>query len=265
MVQPGYPADLRTRESFARVERDAITLARRSTFTTRGCVRVYGERYPEHADRLRLLENGYDEATFAGIAESREPLTPGRLTLLHSGVVYPSERDPTELFAALAGLRDRLPAVFERLIVRFRAAVHTDTLHELVRRYRVESAVEILPGLSHREATEEMCRADALLILQANNCNEQIPAKFYEYLRARRPILALADPRGDTGEAAFAAGIGAVVALEDRAGIATLLERFVSDQTEGTIASVDAIDGASRKARTAELAALLDEVMSNAR
>ena len=40
-----------------------------------------------------------------------------------------------------------------------------------------------------------MLRADGLLILQAANCNEQIPAKLYKYLRARRPIVALTDPQ----------------------------------------------------------------------
>jgi len=37
-----------------------------------------------------------------------------------------------------------------------------------------------------------------LLLLQASNCNSQIPAKVYEYLRAGKPILALTDPEGDT-------------------------------------------------------------------
>ena len=39
-----------------------------------------------------------------------------------------------------------------------------------------------------------------LLLLQASNCNDQVPAKAYEYLRCHRPVLALTDPAGDTAE-----------------------------------------------------------------
>jgi hypothetical protein len=107
-----------------------------------------------------------------------------------------------------------------------------------------------------------MCRADGLLILQANNCNAQIPAKFYEYLRAKRPVLVLADPPGDTAGAARAAGIRAIAALEDAAEISRLLERFVTSPEEGTLPAPVAVAGASRRARTAELAALLDDVVA---
>jgi len=43
-------------------------------------------------------------------------------------------------------------------------------------------------------ATAVRMAADALLVMQASNCNAQIPAKIYEYLRAGKPILALTDP-----------------------------------------------------------------------
>jgi hypothetical protein len=104
-----------------------------------------------------------------------------------------------------------------------------------------------------------MLRADGLLILQANNCNAQIPAKFYEYLRARRPMVVLADPPSDTAMAARAAGIDAIAALESAPDITALLNRFVTNPSAGTIATERAIEGASRRSRAAELARLLDE------
>ena len=47
-------------------------------------------------------------------------------------------------------------------------------------------------------ALAEQLAADGLLLFQAANCNHQIPAKLYEYLRAGRPILALTDAAGNT-------------------------------------------------------------------
>ena len=53
------------------------------------------------------------------------------------------------------------------------------------RRPGQRAAADPLPGGARRDGR----RADALLVLQASNCNEQIPAKLYEYLRTGRPIL----------------------------------------------------------------------------
>ena len=66
----------------------------------------------------------------------------------------------------------------------------------------------LAPPIGYGEALAEMISSDALLILQASNCNDQIPAKLYECLRARRPILGLTDPAGDTAAALRAAGEG---------------------------------------------------------
>jgi glycosyltransferase involved in cell wall biosynthesis len=200
MAQEGYPLDPKTWRSFRKIEEQAIRGARFSTMTTPGAARLYRDRYPEVADRVVILENGFDEATFAGLGtfDARAaPLAPGAITLVHSGVVYPSERDPTQLFIALQELARDGRVQPGKLKLRFRGAMHETVLKELVGRYGVENFVELLPPLPYREALREMMRADGLLVLQAANCNEQIPAKIYEYLRCRRPILGLTDPRGD--------------------------------------------------------------------
>ncbi len=261
MAQPGYPADPAKWRSFDRIERRTIRQATFSTFTTPSAAATYRQRYPRHAERISVLENGYDEEAFAGGAPTG-PLNPGRLTLLHSGIVYPQERDPTRLFEALALIKESQPELFTRIVVRFRASVHEALLHELAQRYRVTEVVEILPAIGYRDALQEMLCADALLILQAANCNEQIPAKLYEYLRAGRPMLVLTDALGDTGQAARAAGISSIAALDDARAIADLLRRFGEQPQHGTLATASAVAAASRRERTRQLATLLDQATS---
>jgi hypothetical protein len=113
--------------------------------------------------------------------------------------------------------------------------------------------------VAYRDALAEMMNADALLILQASNCNAQVPAKLYEYMRARRPILTLTDPRGDTAQVVREAGIEALAPLDDAPAIARLLERFVLAPREATLPTESAILNASRRGRTQALAALLDQ------
>lgn len=65
MAQDGYPSDPATWRSYARIERETVQLARFCTFTTPSAVTTYRSRYPAHSHRFSLLENGYDEETFA--------------------------------------------------------------------------------------------------------------------------------------------------------------------------------------------------------
>jgi glycosyltransferase involved in cell wall biosynthesis len=259
MAQDGYPPDPATWRSFAKIEAHAIKHASLSTFTTPSAIELYRQRYPERADRFKLLENGYDEETFAD-APGGGALTPGKRTLLHSGIVYPSERDPTQLFAALALIRDRSPDIYAGLRIRFRAAVHDELLHTLAERHEVADAIETLPPVAYREALAEMLRADALLVLQASNCNAQIPAKLYEYFRARRPIIALTDPEGDTGITCREAGITAIAPLDTAQAIAECLVRFSNSPSLGTLTNDSTIEAASRRGRTRDLAGMLDDV-----
>jgi hypothetical protein len=263
MAQEGYPADAATWRSFKRIETRAIATARCSVFTTPGAATQYRLRYPARADRISVIENGYDDEMFAGLHPA-PPRSPGaKKVLLHSGIVYPSERDPAALFAALQVLRTSGRVAPQAFSLRFRAPVHARMIGELAARFGVSDLVEVAPPVAYRDALSEMTQADGLVILQAANCNEQIPAKLYEYLRAQRPILGLADPAGDTARALVRAGVDYIAALEDRDAIAQMLARFLVDLDESSASLPDPIQvgRASRRERTAELAATLQRAI----
>jgi len=268
MAQDGYPEDPVTWRSFKAIEEKTIAAARWSVFTTPGAARAYRRHYPAAADRIVVVENGFDEESFSGFDAdvAREPLRPGAITLLHSGMVYPWERDPTQFFMAIAKIVDAGDVRDGELVVRFRAAGYDDRLRALATEFGIERFIELLPPIPYRAALEEMLRADALLVLQAANCNEQIPAKLYEYLRSGRPIVALTDPVGDTAGVARAAGVTAIAPLDSTVDIATLLVRVIAALRAGTAAlpSADYVAAASRRGRARELAALLDRASAPA-
>jgi hypothetical protein len=107
-----------------------------------------------------------------------------------------------------------------------------------------------------------MMRADGLLLLQAANCNEQIPAKAYEYLRCGRPILALTDPVGDTANLLRKAGIGSIARLDSAEEIADEMARFLgrARRAEALTPATSWVLAASRLERTRDLAGLLDRL-----
>lgn len=262
MAQDGYPADPLVWQSYKSIEKGAVSRARFSTFTTPGAARIYQQRYAESAEKIALLENGYDEESFSSIGsneESRTPIHPGAITLLHSGIVYPAERDPTQLFEALGQLSSTnqiQPGMFK---IRFRASVHDDLLNSLAKKCGIVEFIDCQPPIPYREALREMLNADGLLVMQASNCNEQIPAKIYEYLRAQRPILALTDPQGDTAATLRNAGIDQFARLDSVSEIATALLRFADAIRKGSCIRPTplVVKQASREERTAQLSRLL--------
>ena len=262
MAQAGYPSDPKLWRSYQRVEASAISKARFSVCTTPSAARTYRARYPAHADDIVVIENGYDEASFADCVP-QGPLIPNKVVLLHSGIVYPSERDPSELLRALRMLVDSGTIEATNFCVRFRAPIATELIETLARRYGVRDLIEILPAVDYRIALSEMLSADGLLLLQAANCNEQIPAKLYEYLRARRPIIALTDTHGDTAEVLRRAGIEPLAPLDQAPQIAAALGLFLRQRVTQAVLlpSEHAIAGAARTSRTRELAALLERAV----
>jgi glycosyltransferase involved in cell wall biosynthesis len=263
MVESGYPSNPMERAAYERIEGLTVKHCKRAVFASSGALRLCAERYPDIPQaRLTIIENGYDEPSFAAAehAAGHGRLSGGAAVLVHSGIIYPSERDPRAFFAALSELCRNGTISRGQLKVVLRATGNDDYLRGLIGRDGIEGIVSLEPSLPYQEALAEMISADALLVLQAANCNNQVPAKLYEYLRARRPIIALTDPAGDTAAVLRCAGIDTIARLDSQEQISRLLVRFLEllRLQRAPVASEAAIAAASRRSRTKELASLLD-------
>ena len=250
------------------IERNTIRHCTHAVLTTPGALRIYRERYPTLPDRkFSCISNGFDEENFAN-AEKLLPVQgavrTGPVVLLHSGIVYSLERNPTHLFMAIAALMQAQKISAQTCKIVLRATQNDGALTQMIARYGVGGIVQLAPHISYQEALAEMLTTDGLLILQASNCNHQIPAKLYEYLRAGRPILALTDPIGDTARMLQEAGIRTIAPLDDVRAIQDNLLDFLTavQQGRGESASPDYVVSCSRKAKTSQLAKLLDEACS---
>ena len=270
MWQGDYPPEPAMNSAWQALERDVFAAASAVVVTTPGAVRTYAERFPSFdADRIVLIENGYDEETFRraegarGVDGRVEARAAGRpVRLLHSGIVYRSERDPSQLFAALADLKrlGRLNGADLQIV--FRACGDETGYRRDIAALGIDDIVQLEPPLGYVEALQEMLAADGLLILQAANCNAQVPAKLYEYLRAGRPILALTDPEGDTAATLARAQAGTIARLDSAAEIADVLPRFIAQLRAGNgrTSHPDIVSRYSRESQAGAFARLLDQV-----
>lgn len=262
MAHDGYPADPATWESFARVERKVFSHACRAVFTTESMRDFYHRRYGWDATRLHVIANGFDEESFRQ-AEMLSPVGPERSgpVLLHSGIVYPEWRNPHALFKAIRQMIDSGNPAYADLRLRFRGSGHDSFLNALAEDCGIRSHVELLPPVGYLEALREMLDAEGLLLIQSAGCNDQIPAKLYEYLRANRPIIGLADSLGDTARQLTHIPGARLADPEDPAAIAGALRDWMSAQEWKAPAPLaESISGHSRLAGSERLAAILDQL-----
>lgn len=251
MINRGYPSDPWQRRVWQWLEERVLRYASACVFTTPHAAQAYAARYPEQAGKCHVIENGFDDEAFEQVQANREGVEPGRLLLLHSGLIYPKDRDPSTFFAAVRRLIEAGQLDAAHLCIRFRAPHHDAEVKACAEQHGLSHCVDVAPPIPYHRAIAEMMGADLLLVFQGSNFNTQIPAKIYEYLRAQRPLLGVLDPAG---------------------GTAAQLKRFEAVH-QGDIASVDDIQQALLQAlqqlRGAELPAALqrnrEQVMTYSR
>lgn len=266
MYDDSYPTNATLRRAHRGIERWTVYNCNRLVLTAPGAVQLYRSRYPDvPANRFALIQNGYDESSFRA-TETIQRCRFSAVTLVHSGVIYPKERDPSALFGALKDLMSEgiLEAGMFRIVLR--ATGHDQEIAHLVENFGVGSLVEICSAVPYHVALSEMQQADGLLVLQGNDCPYQIPAKVYECLRAGRPIVALVGGHTDTA-AVLREASGALIAdLSDRAGIGAVLRTFMANVAAGHEDSplTEVVRSHSRQRRAQELSELLALVTADA-
>jgi glycosyltransferase involved in cell wall biosynthesis len=200
--------------------------------------------------RVLTILNGCDFDDFAGLEHRRGP----RFRITHTGT-FLGRRDAQPFLRALEASDPEMTA---RFVGDFRAA---DL--EWVNGRGLNGRIELHPWVSRRRSLEFQRDSDALLLLlpEADRRGSGvISAKLYEYLAARRPILAAVPPQGAAANLVRRTGAGVVVPPDDTEAIRRALEDLSARWREGTLAETDVHPELSRRRRTEELAQLLREV-----
>jgi hypothetical protein len=202
--------------------------------------------------------NGFVSEDFP--ANSPGPEEGDVVAVRHTGTIYAPYRDPAALFQAMA-----LLTADERRHV----AVHFYGLNErdaqavtaAVSNAGIDDRVYLHDRVSYRESLSLQQSADALLLLQWNDVRDagMIPAKFFEYLRAGRPILMLGYEHGDLAQMIRERGAGIVA--NDPQMIAKQLRDWIGQRSAGIPAvPAAAREGLSRAEQSRELEQFLTQL-----
>jgi hypothetical protein len=266
MLQSTYPTAKLQRKAFRWIEAQTLKHCTLAVCTTHSAMQAYSSRFPDLAWKFRVIENGYDEDGLSMHGADTGSAATGagtrRITLLHSGMLYKTGRNPSAFLSALATLKRQGKISADTLRVVLRAPGDVEPIMEMVSAQDIGDIVEIAPAIPYRDALREMLSVDGLLIFQGKHYNAQIPAKIYEYFWARRPVLGLVDAGGETAHVLRSAGFDSLVAMDQADEIVPTLERFLDQIRSGTayVATPEVVAQSSRANRARQLADVFDEV-----
>jgi glycosyltransferase involved in cell wall biosynthesis len=270
MTEEGYPADPLQFKIYRWIEQKTIQNATCVVVTTPGVKKMYLDRYAvNNAEQIKIIQNGYDEDKFQQAEESinDEIVLQDResanqiLRIVHSGYIYPDERNPKDLFKALSELKVEKIISSNTLRVELRATGFDEVYGKIIAELQIDDIVHLLPAITHEDCIQDMLQADGLLLLQAANCNYQIPAKVYEYLRANKPIIALTDPEGDTAALLKLEGIMTIARLDDKEEIKDIFLRLGEIISQSQKCKKKHAAKYSRQHQTKELVELLNHIL----
>jgi glycosyltransferase involved in cell wall biosynthesis len=172
---------------------------------------------PLHPRRTEVIPNAADLES----VEHVEPFRDTRFSILYTGSFYGS-RSPRPMLEAIrllkakgalpaGGLVFRVIGVTGDLVVRAAAALG------------VSECVAVEDFLPYRDALSRIRGADVLLLVVGDAHHAMVPAKLFDYLAARRYVLALGPAGCEAGRIVQESGAGEIVDSDDVSGIARVL------------------------------------------
>jgi glycosyltransferase involved in cell wall biosynthesis len=266
VVHDEWPATPRLRLVYGWIERLVVNDASAVVVTTPGALKLYTERYPGlPASRFHVIPNGIDDIASITPPHERLPVTDDPVTLVHSGLMELPDRDPSEFFSALRNMftRGEIDPSWFRVILR--ASGQEAEFRRRIDDLGIGAIVTLAPRLPRQEAIAELRTATGLLLFQGEPCNRQIPAKAYEYLASRKPILGICHPAGDTYDLLRSHwSVPYLADLADHEQIQAMLTLFINDVRSHTtfIPAAELLIQHSRAAAARQLADLLNEIAS---
>lgn len=198
-----------------------------------------------------VIPNGYDEEDFG---PSPPRAKRGKL-LVYCGSVGRLAHPGNYLKACAALIQKRRLNTSALRVVFVGTAIGVD-LQGLVSQLGLERYVEVTGYLEHRAAVRWLQAADVLvLLLTGTTSQDVVPGKVFEYLRARKPILAVASP-GETVDLLEESAPQVVICQDTPEAIEQGLDELLygaSKVTEGSRAGLERFERRHLAARLAEV------------
>ena len=201
---------------------------------------------------IEVITNGHD-SNYRGGANLDD-----HFTITHIGSLL-TGRNPKNLWKVLSEIA-RENAVFRAdLQLEFLGVVSQDVMDSL-HRYELEPYIKLKGYVSHAAAVRKQRSSQVLLLIEIDSQETKgiIPGKLFEYMAARRPILAVGPENWEAGQLVTTTDSGKVFDYGDHSELKNVILEWHKTFRKGRLSiSPKNIESYSRRSLTEQLAKLL--------
>jgi len=214
---------------------------------------------------IKLPYLGYDPEDFINIKINKKKNK--KLNIFYAGSFYGGESTPLYFLKGLENFIKSKSISDQNIEVIF-AGDWCDEYTRFVKRLGLEdeNIVKIKGYISRQKCIDGYINADLLLlIIGKEGGNECVPSKFWDYVGAQKPILALVPPNGKVAEIINKENLGIVVPSTDIFKISKALELFFEKFSQGTLnycASAKFLESITREKSERRFVEVLDDIIT---
>ncbi|HOX22618.1 MAG TPA: glycosyltransferase [Elusimicrobiales bacterium] len=158
-----------------------------------------------------------------------------KFSIVYTGPIYEGKQDPEIIMAALRSLLDKNQVGVHKISLEFYGQPR-EFITALIRKYRLEQVVFQCGRVPHAVALEKQRTAQMLLFLQWGEQRKGIyTTKLFEYLAARRPILATGPYSSDGPADIIKSTQSGYLARNPQETESLLLELYNAFKTQGKV------------------------------
>ena len=175
-----------------------------------------------------VITNGYDEADFAGLKEAGN-VEKKRFNIAFLGTIHADINSPEYLFRAMKYLKKSNKNSGQEIHFHHIGNSVPD-LKSLTKKYNIEEQITLWNYRSHKESLQILMAMDAFYQIHhpAYKGSEYIiGSKMYEYLRLKKPILAVVPNESEVADIINNCNCGEVVNSVQAADIAAALLKII--------------------------------------
>lgn len=156
--------------------------------TTPYATKNFIKRYNIDAEKVITITNGYDEEDFTDVQYYKN----NKFTVIHNGTFY-LDRSPVTFLIAINNLLEKKLIDSEKIQIIFVGENNQaimDEARKIIDKYSILKEIEYCP---HKESLKLLLGAHLLLLVVGERESQKsiYPGKIFEYLRARKAILAI--------------------------------------------------------------------------
>ena len=209
------------------------------------------------AKKAVTITNGFDTADHVeGYVEMDK-----KFTLAHFGTVNKA-RNPELLWKVLSELVLENKEFASDLELKFVGRLDSSA-REAIDKYNLSPYLNKIDFLLHKEVLLKQRQSQVLLLLinQTHNAGGILTGKFFEYLAAERPILAIGPIKGDVADILASSKAGQIIDFDDRSGLKDcILEYYAKYKTGQLQVNPTGINSYSRYELTRKLAEVISSI-----